>query len=75
MESSLIGKAPDFDSGECRFEPRLSIQRITEYSAVWLAYLVWNQRVAGSNPATPTKIHLLLTAVGDKCKVLALIKM
>jgi hypothetical protein len=26
MESSLIGKAPDFDSGECRFESYLSIQ-------------------------------------------------
>ena len=27
MESSLIGKAPDFDSGECRFESYLSINR------------------------------------------------
>ena len=28
---------------------------VTGCSAAWLAHLVWDQRVAGSNPVTPTK--------------------
>ena len=31
---------------------------LTGYSAVRLAHLVWDQGVAGSNPATPTKIEV-----------------
>ena len=34
-----------------------SMYKLTECSAVWLAHLVWDQRVVGSNPTTPT-IHI-----------------
>jgi hypothetical protein len=27
---------------------------LPEYSAVWLAHLLWEQRVTGSNPVSPT---------------------
>ncbi len=34
----------------------LSFLLLSGYSAVWLAHLLWEQRVAGSSPATPTTI-------------------
>jgi hypothetical protein len=34
------------------------------YSAVRLAYLLWEQRVAGSNPATPTRKAQLINQLG-----------
>ena len=34
----------------------------TGCSAVWLAHLVWDQGVAGSNPVTPTKMETFAKA-------------
>ena len=40
---------------ECRrFEPVTTHQVYSECGAVWLAHLVWDQGVLGSNPRTPT---------------------
>ncbi len=40
---------------------------ISGCSAARLAHLVWDQRVAGSNPATPTKEKALHVSAGLYC--------
>ncbi len=37
--------------------------QLSGYSAAWLAHLVWDQGVAGSNPATPTNFDLKLRLI------------
>jgi hypothetical protein len=37
-----------------RFEPGTVHHSFSVCSAVWSAFLIWNQEVAGSNPATQT---------------------
>jgi hypothetical protein len=37
---------------------------VSGHSAAWLAHLLWEQRVGGSNPSAPTKSFLLLGAEG-----------
>ncbi len=39
----------------CEFESRLGHQN-SECSAVWLAHLLWEQRVVSSNPTIPTNL-------------------
>ena len=46
--TGLSSRISGFDSPQDR-------QKFSECSAVWLAHLVWDQGVQGSNPCTPTK--------------------
>ena len=49
---------------------QLLFETLTGYSAARLAHLVWDQGVAGSNPATPTKEKPDATASGFLLKAL-----
>ena len=51
-------RAPDCDSGCRGFESHQSPAKISGYSVVRLAHLVWDEGVAGSNPAIPTLLIL-----------------
>lgn len=48
------GKAPEYDSGDCRFEPCPGY--FISGSGAMVAYLLWKQGVAGSSPAFQTDV-------------------
>ena len=56
-DCSSVGRAIDCGSIGRRFESDQSPAKFSGCSVVRLAHLLWEQGVAGSNPATPTS-HL-----------------
>ena len=51
------------ENNTCILCKNVSFAKVSGYSVARLSRLLWEQEVAGSNPATPTKVNYIGTSV------------